>query len=206
MSTTNLQLSFFRRSLHVPTSSRIAVCILLLAGPGLLRAQEPVHRLDLAATYSAERSLKANTSQNFWMQGGSIELGANVGRGWGIAANVTGTHAGSIGTSGIPLSLVTATFGPRYRWHAERRLSLYGEGLVGEANGLRSNFPAAPGAQPEANGLATQLGGGIDYKLSDRFAIRALDAAWSRTQLPNSTDNIQNNLRIGAGVVVRFAR
>jgi hypothetical protein len=182
------------------------LCILLLAGPGFLGAQEPRNRLDLSVTYIAERSLSANTSQNFWLQGGSIELGANVWKGWGIAADITGSHAGSIGASGVPLSLVTATFGPRYRWHADRRLSLYGQGLIGEANGFRSIFPANTGSQPDANGFAAQVGGGIDYRLSNRFAIRALDAAWSRTQLPNSTDNVQNNLRLGAGVVLRFAR
>jgi hypothetical protein len=179
--------------------------MLLFSGASLLRAQQP-NRLDLSATYIAERSLKANTSQNFWLQGGSIELGANVYHGWGIAADVTGTHAGSIGTSGIPLSLVTATFGPRYRWHADRRLSLYGEGLVGEANGFRSIFPTPAGSQPEANSLATQVGGGIDYRLSNRLAIRCLDAAWSRTQLPNSTNNTQNTLQLAAGVVWKFAR
>jgi len=192
--------------MHLPTPFRIALCLLLLACTGWLRAQEPAPRsLDLAVLYLAERSLKANTSESFWMQGGSIELGANVARGWGIAADVTGIHAGSIGTSGIPLSLVTSTFGPRYRWHAGRRLSLYAQGLIGEANGFRSLFPTAAGSQPEANGFAVQVGGGADFSLSDRFAIRMIDAAWSRTQLPNDTSNVQNDLRLGAGVVLRFA-
>jgi hypothetical protein len=150
--------------------------------------------------------LKAGTSENFWVQGGSIELGANIVRGWGISANVTGTHAGSIGASGLPLSQVNTMFGPRYRWHANRRLSLYGEGLIGEANGFRSIFPTNTGSQPGANSLATQVGGGIDYSFSRRLAIRVFDAAWSRTQLPNSTDNVQNNLLLGTGVVLRFAR
>jgi hypothetical protein len=179
--------------------------MLLLSGTSILRAQAPPsHRLDLSITYIAERSLKANTSQNFWMQGGSIELGANVWRGWGIAADLTGVHTGSIGTSGLPLSLVTITFGPRYRWHPDQRLSLYGQGLIGEANGFGGIFPTTTGSQPEANGLAAQVGGGIDYRLSDRLAIRMLDAGWSRTQLPNSTDNVQNTLRLGAGIALRF--
>jgi hypothetical protein len=197
--------SSFPKPLYVPLSLRLALCIFLLAGTSSLPAQSSQNKLDLAVTYSAERSLKANTSQNFWMQGGSVELGANVWHGLGIAAGITGTHAGSIGTSGVPLSLVTVTFGPRYRWHADHRLSIYGESLIGEANGFRSLFPASTGQQQEANGLASQVGGGIDYRLSGRFALRALDAAWFRTQLPNSTDNVQNTLRLGAGIVLRFA-
>lgn len=191
--------------MHLPISFRIALCLSLLAGSVSLEAQtQQPRRLDLAVTYLAERSLKANTSENFWMQGGSIQIGANVWRGWGIAADVTGIHAGSIGSSGVPISLVTTTFGPRYRWHADRHLSLYGQGLIGEADGFHSVFPAQVGAQSSSNSLAIQTGGGIDYKLSDRVALRVLDAAWLRTQLPNSTDNVQNNLRLGAGIVVRF--
>jgi hypothetical protein len=193
--------------MHLPPSFRIALCLWLLAGSVSLEAQtQQPGRLDLAVTYISERSLKANAGENFWMQGGSIQIGANVWRGWGIAADVTGGHAGSIGSSGIPISFVTTTFGPRYRWHADRTLSLYGQGLIGEANGFRSIFPAQAGSQPDSNGLALQIGGGIDYKLTDRFAIRLLDAGWLRTQLPNSTDNVQNSLRLGAGFVVRFAR
>jgi hypothetical protein len=193
--------------LYLPISFRIALCLSLLAGSVSLEAQtQQPGRLDLAVTYIAERSLKANTNENFWMQGGSIQIGANVWHGWGVAADVTGTHAGSIGSSGVPISLVTTTFGPRYRWHADRTLSLYGQGLIGEANGFRSVFPAQAGAQSGSNSFALQTGGGIDYKLSDRVALRVLHAAWLRTQLPNSTDNGQNNLRLGAGVVIRFAR
>jgi hypothetical protein len=62
----------------LPILLRIMFCILLLTGSGFLRAEEPkLTRLDLAVTYIGERSVKANTSENFWMQGGSIELGAN---------------------------------------------------------------------------------------------------------------------------------
>jgi outer membrane immunogenic protein len=190
----------------VPTSIRITLCIALLAWTGSVYAQSSQNKLDLAATYSAERSLKADTDQNFWMQGGSIELGANVWHGLGIAVDVTGTHSSSIGASGIPISLITTTFGPRYRWHADRKISLYVEGLAGDANGFSSLFPTKVGPEASANSVATQLGGGIDYRLSHRFALRALDAAWIITQLPNAADNIQNTVRLGAGLVLRFGR
>ena len=160
--------------------------------------------LDLGVSYAAQRSLKAGTGQNFWTQGGAIELGANVWHGLGIAANVTGTHTASVGASNIPLSLVTTTFGPRFRFHAARRLSIYAEALVGEANGFGSVFPAPRASQDSANGLALQFGGGIDYKLGHRYAVRVLDASYVRTQLPNSSDNVQNNLHLGAGFVLRF--
>jgi len=193
----------------VPISSRIALCLLLLSGTGFLAAQTPQpdrsRELDLAISYLGQRSLKAATGQNFWLQGGNIELGADLFHGWGIAAEVTGTHAGSIGTSGIPLSLVDFTAGPRYRWHAGHHTSLYGEAMIGESNGFTSLFPASGNSLTSSNSFALKAGGGADHQLSSRFALR-VEAAWVRTQLPNATDNLQNSLRLGAGFAVRFGR
>jgi hypothetical protein len=145
----------------------------------------------LAITFDAERSLRSATPESFWTQGGSIELGTNTWRGLGVAANVTGAHTSSIGATAIPLSIVTTTFGPRYRWHADHRVSLYVEGLIGEGNGFKSLFPTVRGSQTSANSLAAQAGGGLEYRLSQHVAVRAVEAAWQHTQLPNGTNNIQ---------------
>lgn len=182
--------------------NRLVLLALFLVVSMEMRAQQS--QIDVGITYIAERSLWVNTEQNFWMQGGSIELGVNAWKGLGIAADVTGGQTSSVGNRGVPLLLVTATFGPRYRWHPARKLSVYGEALLGIANGFNSVFPAPTGAQTNSNSLALQVGGGVDYRVSNHFAVRALDAGWLRTQLPNSTNNVQNSLRLGAGVVVRF--
>ena len=184
---------------------RIVLCTLMLPGASFLRAQEvPSPKIDVAVTFAAEHSLRSATPDNFWMQGGSIELGTNTWRGLGIAANISGTHTSAVGATNIPLSFVTATFGPRYRWHADHRVSIYCEGLIGEANGFKSLFPIITGAQTSANSFASQAGGGFDYRLSQRFVLRAVEAAWQHTQLPNGTNNIQNDLRLGMGFVLRF--
>jgi len=161
---------------------------------------------DVSVTYVAMRSLKAQSSENFWMQGGSFEVGGPVWRTVDLAANLTGAHASSIGSSGVPLSLVTATVGPRFRWDVHQRWSMYGEGLFGIADGFNSVFPggAESPTSSRATGFAMQLGGGLDYKVRGRFSLRVLDAAYVRTQLPNGTDDVQNTLRLGAGVVMRF--
>jgi hypothetical protein len=56
--------------------------------------------IDLAVTYDA---LHTNhiTAQNFWMQGGAVELGARMYRGLGIAARVEGLHAGTNTTTAV---------------------------------------------------------------------------------------------------------
>jgi hypothetical protein len=83
---------------------------------------------------------------------------------------------------------------------------VYGEALLGEANGFNSLFPTPFGSQSDANGLALQIGGGVDYKLRAHISARLLDAAWLRTELPNATGNVQNDLSLGAGLVLRWGR
>jgi outer membrane immunogenic protein len=191
--------------MHLRTSARIVLCILLLAGTGLAQAQSTHGPSgDLAVTFISQRSLKADTGQNFWMEGGSAELGFNLLHGLGLAVGYTGTHTNSIGSSGVPLTLSVIALGPRYRWHADHRLSVYGESLFGYANGSDSAFPAASGSVSTASSFAFQLNGGLDYRLSPRVAVRALDMGYLRTTLPNATDNVQNTIRLGAGLVFRF--
>jgi hypothetical protein len=170
--------------------------------------------IDLAVTYDA---LHTNhiTSQSFWMQGGSVELGARAYRGLSIAARVEGLHAGTNSTTAEPLSLVTAVFGPRYTLETRsHRYAIFGEGLVGISNGFHSLFSEGSGpvgsvnagTTSSSNALAVDAGGGIDVRLSHRFAVRALRASYLRTQFPNTTTNAQNSLSLGAGMVMRFGR
>jgi hypothetical protein len=107
--------------------------------------------------------------------------------------------------SGVGLDLVTATFGPRYTLpYAYRRCSFFGQILAGEAFGMHSTFPGSLAASSSASGLAMQMGGGVNYKLSSRWSARVLDAGWLRTQLPNSASGAQNELHLGAGIIYRL--
>lgn len=185
--------------------------ILLVATP-LVGAQaaisktQPVSpgRLDFAVTYGATYSGTVGGS-TFWMQGGSIQVHGQFYRGLGAMADVSGLHAVNIQSSGVGLDIVTATFGPRYTWSPMRaRYGFYGQALVGVANGFHSIFPSAIGATDSSDSLAIKLGGGLNVTLTYRIALRALEADWLRTQLPNSRNNTQNNSQLGAGVVVYF--
>jgi hypothetical protein len=165
--------------------------------------------VDLAMTYSAQRG-NLTSGQSFWAQGGGVELTATFYHGLGIAANVTGTHAANISSSGVGLTLVTTTFGPTYTWAVPQHRSSPGplrflsESLIGIANGAGSVFPDPLGAQSGASSLALQIGGGADLELSRHFALRLVHADWLRTQLPNATTNVQNTLQLDAGIVFRF--
>jgi peptidoglycan-associated lipoprotein len=143
---------------------------------------------------------------SFSMQGGSVQVHGQFWHGLGVVADVSGLHTASTGgSSGVGLDMVTATFGPRYTWSpAHRRYAIFGQALVGEAHGMNSVFPNPAGANDSANSLALYVGGGINVRLKDHLALRVLEADWLRTQLPNATTNVQNNLRVGAGLIYRF--
>lgn len=188
----------------------------LLLAPAALRAQVPYpsrdhHEVDLAVTYTEQHSNLVSTP-TFWHGGGSAELSAQVYRGLGLAANVTGTQTANAANSGEGLAMVTATFGPRYTYYkslrAERQRSfaIFGQGLIGQAWGFNSYFPSPSGVQTDSIAFALQVGGGVDIGLSRRFGIRAFQGDWLHTQFPNGTTNVQNTLRLGAGIVFRISQ
>jgi hypothetical protein len=161
-------------------------------------------RFEVAVLYN---SLLSNVSRanRFWMEGGSIQVDGQFWHGLGAEADISGFHAQNANNAGVGLDMVTTTFGPCYRWSpSHRRYSFLGHALVGEVNGFNSVFPGAAATSSSANGLALQFGGGMDLSIKHRLLIRVFDAGWLRTELPNADTNVQNNIRLAAGVVVRF--
>jgi hypothetical protein len=175
--------------------------------------------LDVAVVYNP---LMANVvgGNGFWMQGGSVQVHGQFWRGlhgqfWqglGVVADVSGLHAAHMNGSGVGLDMVTVVFGPRYTWSPpHRRYSLFGQVLAGGAHGLNSIFPAfntiyptSPAEVERANSVALYVGGGANVHLSPRLAVRAFEVDWLRTEMPNNTTGVQNNLRLGAGLIFNF--
>lgn len=165
--------------------------------------------VSVALTYAAAHARQTDGTQ-FWLQGSSFSTNARFYRGLGLAASATGLHAGSSGAR-APLDLFTIAFGPSYIVDAGHHLSLFGEALLGEAHGFHSVFSTGSGAQPSlvygttdsANALALQTGGGIDLRFGHHTSLRLVQVDYLRTQLPNGGSNLQNNLRVTAGLVFR---
>ncbi|MGH9599383.1 MAG: outer membrane protein [Terracidiphilus sp.] len=161
-------------------------------------------QLSVAVTYD-ETLANSITSESFWMEGGRVQVCGDFYRGLGAVADIAGMNAGNIRSTGISLDMVTATFGPRYTWsRAHSRTSYYGQALLGEAEGFNGLFPEAGAAVSSTYSMALQVGGGVSVALSPRVSLRAFQADWLRTQFPNSTTLVQNNLHLGAGIVFRF--
>ncbi len=191
--------------MHARFSALLLVCGILAAG--VASAQTPPQpqakaHLEAAFTWDGVRASAAG-GNGFWMQGAGFQLHDRFWRGLGVVADITGTHIVNINSSGVGLDLLTATFGPRYTW-SRRKVSLYGQGLVGEAFSFNTLVPSPHGADSSDNSLAALAGGGVNVAVSPRVAVRLVEADWLLTQMPNSAGNTQNDLRLSAGVVFRF--
>jgi len=162
----------------------------------------PENRLDTAITYNP-MAAGLISGNNFWMEGVSGQLNGRLWRRLSLTADIGDQHNGNMRSSGVGLDMVTTTFGPRYSWQ-RNKYTFYGQMLAGEAFGRNSIFPGVGGPTSTANSLALLGGGGINRQLNKRFTVRLFEADWMHTQLPNSTTNAQNNLRLGVGIVVRI--
>jgi outer membrane protein OmpA-like peptidoglycan-associated protein len=99
--------------------------------------------------------------------------------------------------------LTTFIAGPRVS-HRFCQFTPFGEVLVGGAHGSGSYFPNKGSSTPASSSFAVSTGGGLDFSLTSRFSIRALDLQYLRTSFPNGVNNEQNQLMIGAGLVIKF--
>ena len=73
---------------------------------------------------------------------------------------------------------------------------------MGAVHGSDAPFPNSSGStSTSATALAVLVGGGLDISLSRRVAIRAIQADYGLTHLPNNANNGENLLRISAGLV-----
>jgi hypothetical protein len=161
-----------------------------------------VSSTDLAVTYSTENAkVTPSTNGSFWLQGGSLDDAATFFHNFGVAANVTGDHASNI-APGVNLNKIAFMIGPRYtrRVPSKRESRVFVEALAGGVRGFGSIFPLPTGTDSHASSFAFQAGGGLDIAISKHLALRAIEADYVRTYLPNNGTNTQDHLRLAFGV------
>jgi opacity protein-like surface antigen len=100
--------------------------------------------------------------------------------------------------TGINGTLSTYLFGPRVSYRHSGRITPFGEVLFGVAHAGVSIV----GLGNSDNSFAMSLGGGVDYKLTNRFAIRPIkvDYLMTRFSETGTGGNTQNNLRVSTGI------
>jgi hypothetical protein len=127
--------------------------------------------------------------------------------GLSLVVDVNGEAKSNI-EPGISLTQFSVMGGARYTFHIAANnphaFDIYGQFLGGGVFASNSLFPAPSGATASANSGAIQVGGGANMRLTPRIALRLIEADFISTDLPNSTNNRQYDLRLSNGVVFRF--
>lgn len=163
----------------------------------------------MAVTFAGERSAPDPSLCCFWFKGGGVDVAVTFWKGLGIAATMTGDHASDILPS-TDESKISFLVGPRYTFTAwkghasaadQRRLQLFGQGLVGDAYGFNTRFS---NASTSANELAIQTGGGLNFYFTKKFGIRPIEAEFVRTQIGTTGFSTQNDMRLASGVTYHF--
>jgi len=164
---------------------------------------------EVALEYSYVRS-NAPPSQCdcFSLNGGGISIAQPLGSGHVAAVfDASVVHGGGVSSGNYDLTLSSFTAGVRFRPVLHPRWNPFGQILIGVANASGSLVEGnTPAANDSPLNLASVVGGGLDYRLRGRWSLRLIDADYYLTRSSNGVNDHQNNLRLGAGIVYRFAR
>ncbi len=148
-----------------------------------------------------------NINQHGW----HASVTENVNKWFGGEAEFTGTYAQPsltdpiLGTVKLKTSAYSFLFGPRFTFRRLPRLTPFAHVLIGGVN-FRVSTPLAPGITESQTEFALKVGGGLDFKLSERFALRIVQADYVRTHFSDFDDDRQNNLNFSTGIVFRFGK
>jgi hypothetical protein len=128
-------------------------------------------------------------------------LTANVNRWFGVVADLGGQYSSASWDRGPGVPALTTNtsvyqylFGPRFTMRADR-VSIFAHALIGSASG-----DSGIGGFSDS-GFTLGSGGGVDIGISQRLAAR-VQFDW----LGSFQDMIEDNTRLGIGMVVRLGR
>jgi hypothetical protein len=179
-------------------STGLAAALLWLWVPASAFAEE----YPAVEVYGGYSYLAVNETDFINLHGWNASVCGNVNSWFGIVGDVSG-HYGSPSLFGISVPFVdlrahSFLFGPRFSYRGNERVTPFAHALFGvtRADVLGIND----------NSLAGAVGGGIDFKVTNFLAVRAFQAEYLVTRFGSEFDSgaRQHNIRLSAGVVLRF--
>ena len=136
--------------------------------------------------------------------GFDASITGNVNEWFGVVADFGKQYTDINGTdSREEIRTQTYLFGPQFSLRRTRRVTPFARALFGAS---RIQTEATEFGQTFAfsdTSFALAVGGGVDVRINDRFAIRAVQAEYLRTRFFGET---QNKGRISFGLVIRFGK
>jgi outer membrane immunogenic protein len=182
--------------------------VLLLAGASAALAQQDTYSGDAAAAY---HWMRANAGPGqcgcFGMNGGGLSGSWNFRSSWSAVVDISAENTSSVPPANNSLTLVSYLAGARYKlpqpWlEGNHKPQPFAQIILGAAHAGGGEAGVADGSYK----FATRIGGGIDAPLSAHFGVRIIQIDYYLTTFANATNNHQNNLLVGAGIVYHWSR
>jgi outer membrane protein OmpA-like peptidoglycan-associated protein/opacity protein-like surface antigen len=184
------------------------------------RRSSKTPRVELFGGYSYWRALPTYAVNRIaWTHGGSASVAYNLNDWLGLVVDFGGyrvTRSGPVGTptGGIVSSsgnVFSYLLGPRISFRRDR-FTPFVQALFGGAHASQvtlSGCTVGCTSLPDDDAFAMTAGGGVDFTVSRRFAIRLVQAEYLMTRFLDASTNTahrvtQNNMRLSAGIVYRF--
>jgi hypothetical protein len=186
----------------------LILAALLFAGASTAIAQEGISG-DAAVTYQwVHTNAGPGQCGCFGVNGGGISASWSVRGPWSVVADFSSQAATGAPTVGSSLTLTSGLGGARFElprlrrnWiHGAHRVQPFAQILVGVSHA----GGGAAGLGDGTNRFAARAGGGLDVPVSRRFSVRG-QVDYFATTFANATNDHQNNLLIGAGVVYHWS-
>lgn len=168
---------------------RLVALALLLSSTAM--AQE-VPRIEVFGGYSHLIANVNATSNN--LNGVAVAVGENVNKWFGGALDFT-SHWGT--QNGFKVNAQTLMYGPVFSFRKEPRVTPFGHVLLGFMHGSAGYL----GTSEPSFHFGAMLGGGVDFALTDKIAIRPIQADYLMSHFLGTR---QDNIRLSGGIVLRF--
>jgi opacity protein-like surface antigen len=185
--------------------SSILASLLVICLPLAASAQEEAPKVEIFGGYSYLRADSGNTGlDDVSMHGFNTSLAGNITKQIGIVgefSRFTKSQSFSdpvIGQLTADLRVTTYLFGPRVTF-LRGKADPFVHALFGGAH-ARAEISGAPASD---SGFAFALGGGLDVKVNDNFAIRVAQVDYLGDKV---ADEMGNNFRFSVGVVIRLGK
>src|ERR1700730_4242998 len=187
----------------------MVMAALLFMGASAAVAQEGVSG-DAAATYQwVHTNAGPGQCGCFGLNGGGVSGSWDLRGPLSVVADISSGFTNSGAPAGHSLTLTSFMAGARYQlprlprtWaHGAHRVQPFAQLLVGAAHA----GGGVAGIGDASSGFATRVGGGLDVPVSRRFSVRVIQIDYDLTHIANATNDHQNNLLVGAGIVFHWS-
>ena len=170
----------------------------------VVAAAQSTPKAEIALTYNwVHTNAPPDTCGCFSMNGASGSYAYRFTPSWSVVGEVGAVNTGNVNNTNLDLTLSEFLVGGRYTLTNRSRFAPFAQVLLGAAHTSGALSPDQLGLGSSTS-LAVMAGGGVDVNLSQHFALRVVQADYYLTTLPNGANDVQNNLRLGAGIVFRF--